>query len=173
MELQPCFTEAEIEESVARVAADLARDYEGENLVLVGILNGSFVFLADLVRMLDIPLEVDFIRARSYGKRMQSSGAVEITKDIETDITGRHVVMVEDILDTGLTVQFVGDRLRAGSPASVRTCALLVREGREPPDYMGMWVPAGFVVGYGIDYAEQFRWLRDIRMVPGTGDTAS
>ena len=168
MELEPCFSEAEIRDAVTRVAADLAGDYSGQDLVLVGILNGSFMFLADLIRILEIPVEVDFIRARSYGKRMQSSGAVEITKDIETDITGRHVVVVEDILDTGLTVQFVVDRLRAGSPASVRTCALLVREGRDTPDYMGMWVPAGFVVGYGIDYAERYRWLRDIRMVPGT-----
>lgn len=173
MDLEPCFTEAEIEEAIARVAANLARDYEGEDLVLVGILNGSFMFLADLIRVLAIPLEVDFIRARSYGKRMQSSGAVEITKDIETDITGRHVVVVEDILDTGLTVRFVTDRLLAGGPASVRSCSLLVREGREAPDYMGMWVPAGFVVGYGIDYAERFRWLRDIRIVPGTRNAAT
>ena len=173
MDLEPCFTEDEITAAVARVAGDIAADYEGKDLVLVGILNGSFMFLADLIRIISIPLEVDFIRARSYGKRMQSSGAVEITKDIETDITGRHVVIVEDILDTGLTVRFVTDRLRAGGPASVRTCSLLVREGREAPDYMGMWVPAGFVVGYGIDYAERFRWLRDIRMVPGTRDVTT
>jgi hypoxanthine phosphoribosyltransferase len=97
-----------------------------------------------------------------------SSGAVEITKDIEHDITDRHVILVEDILDTGLTLRFVADRIRAGAPAGVKTCALLVREGNPAPDYMGLWLPSGFIVGYGIDYAEQYRWLPDIQAVPGT-----
>ena len=115
-----------------------------------------------------IPVSVDFLRARSYGSKMKSSG-VEITKDIETDITGRNVVVVDYILDTGLTVDFVVERLIAGRPSSVRTCALLVREGSPEPDYMGMWSPKGFVVGYGIDYAERYRPLPDIQIVEGTG----
>ena len=168
MELEERFTKETIASAVDRVASEIRSDYEASEPVLVGILTGSFVFLADLVRALGTPVEVDFIRARSYGKRMQSSGSVEITKDIESDVTGRDVVVVEDILDTGLTLNFVVDRIRAGHPASVKTCALLVREGREPPDYMGLWVPPGFVVGYGIDYAEKYRWLPDIKTVPGT-----
>ena len=113
-----------------------------------------------------IEVEVDFVRARSYGTGTQSSGAVEITKDIETDLSGRHVVVVEDIQDTGLTMDVVVDRIRAGHPARVRRCALLVREGSTPPDYAGLTVGPGFVVGYGIDYAERYRGLRDIRALP-------
>ena len=168
MELEPRFTAAEIAEAVQRVGSDLAADYDDENPLMVGILTGSFVFIADLVRAMRIPVGIDFIRARSYGRGTVSSGAVEITKDIEQDITDRHVIVVEDILDTGLTLRFVADRLHAGSPASVKTCALLVREGNPAPDYMGLWLPPGFVVGYGIDYAERYRWLPDIQAVPGT-----
>ncbi len=168
MDLEPRFTEAEIAEAVSRVAAEIAVNHRDTNPLLVGILVGSFVFLADLVRQLSIPVEIDFIRARSYGRETESSGAIEITKDIEHDVTDRSVILVEDILDTGLTLRFVGDRIRAGGPARVETCSLLVREGAEPPDYMGLWIPKGFVVGYGIDYAEQHRELRDIRTVPDT-----
>ena len=168
MELEPRFSEAQIADAVAEVAARLSADYTGKDPVLVGILTGSFVFLADLVRAMAIPVEIDFIRARSYGRGTVSSGAVEITKDIEHDITDRHVVLVEDILDTGLTLRFVANRVRAGTPASVKTCSLLVREGQPAPDYMGLWLPPGFVVGYGIDYAERYRWLPDIQAVPGT-----
>lgn len=168
MELEPRFTEAEIADAVGRVASDLVADYADKDPLMVGILTGSFVFIADLVRAMGIPVGIDFIRARSYGKGTVSSGAVEITKDIEHDITDRHVILVEDILDTGLTLRFVADRIRAGSPAGVKTCALLVREGNPAPDYMGLWLPSGFIVGYGIDYAERYRWLPDIQAVPGT-----
>lgn len=169
MDLDPAFSEAEIAEAVSRVGREISANHrDSEQPLLVGILIGSFVFLADLVRRLSIPVEIDFIRARSYGKKMESSGAVEITKDIEHDVTGRNVIVVEDILDTGLTMRFVANRIRAGEPARVETCALLVREGAEPPDYMGLWIPKGFVVGYGIDYAEQHRELPNIRTVRGT-----
>ena len=168
VDFEPRFNQDEIAEAVARVAAEISANHQGETPLLVGILTGSFVFLADLVRELSIPVEIDFIRARSYGRSTESSGAVEITKDIEHDVTGRSVILVEDILDTGLTLRFVGDRVRAGGPGLVETCALLVREGAEPPDYMGLWIPKGFVVGYGIDYAEQHRELPDIRAIPGT-----
>lgn len=168
MELVPRFSEEEIQQAVARIAAEISADFD-EPILLVGILKGSFVFLADLCRELTVPFEVDFIRARSYGAGTRSSGAVEITKDIETAITDRHVVVVEDIADTGLTMDIVVDRIRAGHPASVRRCALLVREGSPSrPDYVGMTVGPGFVVGYGIDYAEQYRGLRDIRSIKGT-----
>ncbi len=168
MELEPRFSAEQIATAVRRVAEEISTDYPDRTPLMVGILTGSFVFLADLVRAMSIPVEIDFIRARSYGKGTVSTGAVEITKDIEHDITARTVILVEDILDTGLTLNFVGDRVRAGHPAEVKTCSLLVREGATPPDYMGLWIPQGFVVGYGIDYAEQYRGLPDIKSVPGT-----
>jgi len=168
MELEPRFSTEEIASAVQRVAHEISTDYADQTLLMVGILTGSFIFLADLVRAMTIPVEIDFIRARSYGKGTVSSGAVEITKDIEHDVTGRTVILVEDILDTGLTLDFVGGRVRAGNPAEVKTCSLLVREGSTPSDYMGLWIPQGFVVGYGIDYAEQYRGLPDIKSVPGT-----
>lgn len=168
MELEPRFSAEDIAAAVKRVAGEISADYPNEVLLLVGILTGSFVFLADLVRAMTIEVEIDFIRARSYGKGTVSSGAVEITKDIEHDVTGRSVILVEDILDTGLTLDFVADRVRAGHPAEIKTCSLLVREGAAPSDYMGLWIPKGFVVGYGIDYAERYRGLPDIKSVPGT-----
>jgi hypoxanthine phosphoribosyltransferase len=168
MELESRFSAKDIAAAVERVGGELSADYAGTTPLMVGILTGSFVFLADLVRAMSIEVEIDFIRARSYGKSTVSSGAVEITKDIEHDVTDRSVILVEDILDTGLTLDFVSDRVRAGHPAEVKTCSLLVREGATPPDYMGLWIPKGFVVGYGIDYAERFRGLPDIKSVPGT-----
>ncbi|MEN8234864.1 MAG: hypoxanthine phosphoribosyltransferase [Actinomycetota bacterium] len=168
MELESRFSTEEIATAVERVAGEISADYSEDTPLMVGILTGSFVFLADLVRAMSIPVEIDFIRARSYGKGTVSSGAVEITKDIEHDVTGRTVILVEDILDTGLTLEFVSDRVRAGRPGEVKTCSLLVREGATPSDYMGLWIPQGFVVGYGIDYAEQYRGLPDIKSVPGT-----
>ena len=168
MDFEPRFSQEEIAAAVSHVAAEISATHPDETPLLVGILTGSFVFLADLVRELTIPVEIDFIRARSYGKGTVSTGAVEITKDIEHDVTGRSVIIVEDILDTGLTLRFVSDRIRAGEPGQIETCSLLVREGAEPPDYMGLWIPQGFVVGYGIDYAEQHRELPDIRAIPGT-----
>lgn len=168
MELESRFSTEDIAAAVARVAGELSAAYADDTPLMVGVLTGSFVFLADLVRAMSVEVEIDFIRARSYGKGTVSSGAVEITKDIEHDVTDRSVVLVEDILDTGLTLDFVADRVRAGHPAEVKTCSLLVREGATPPDYMGLWIPKGFVVGYGIDYAERFRGLPDIKSVPGT-----
>jgi hypoxanthine phosphoribosyltransferase len=166
MELVDLYSPRDISDAVDRVGSAIARDYREKNPLLVGVMNGSFIFLADLVRSMAIPCQIDFIRARSYGTSMESSGAVEITKDIEHDVSARHVVVVEDILDTGLTIEFVTDRIRVGNPASVATCALLTRHGQLPPDYWGIEVPKGFVVGYGIDYAEQYRWLSSIKTVP-------
>jgi hypoxanthine phosphoribosyltransferase len=168
MELEPRFSKEVIAAAVHRIAGEISTDYAGKTPLMVGILTGSFIFLADLVREMSIPVQIDFIRARSYGSGTVSSGAVEITKDIEHDVTDRVVILVEDILDTGLTLDFVSSRVRAGKPAEVKTCSLLVREGATPSDYMGLWIPKGFVVGYGIDYAEQYRGLPDIKSVPGT-----
>ncbi|MCL1593971.1 MAG: hypoxanthine phosphoribosyltransferase [Actinomycetia bacterium] len=165
MELVDLYTPSDIAAAVKAVARDIAKDYRDRDPLLVGVMNGSFIFLGDLVREMHIPCEIDFIRARSYGASMESSGAVEITKDIEHDVQGRHVIVVEDILDTGLTIQFVTDRIRVGQPATVATCALLTRVGRPAPDYWGLEVPKGFVVGYGIDYAEKYRWLPSIKTI--------
>lgn len=177
MDLEPRFTEEEIREAVARLARAIEDDEAerdgSEALLLVGVLKGSFVFLADLVRELGIPAEVDFVRARSYGAGTTSSGNVQITKDIEAVVTGRDVIVVEDIAETGLTMKAICAHIAAREPASLRTCALLVREGGpapgDEPDYAGLRVGPGFLVGYGLDYAEQYRGLRDIRALPEDG----
>ena len=166
MDPQPRFSEDEIRAAVRRLAREISEAYRGERPLLVGVLKGSFVFLADLVRELTVPFEVDFIRARSYGSGTSSKGTVEIVKDIEADVRGRHVLVVEDIADTGLTMEAVLRRVSAGRPASVKRCALLVREGCPPPEFVGFTIGPGFVIGYGIDYAEQCRGLRDIRTLP-------
>ena len=162
MQLEPKFQETQIRDTVRRLAGEISDAYRGECLVLVGVLKGAFVFLADLVRELTVPFEIDFIRARSYGLAAHSSGQVQIVQDIEIDVRDRHVLVVEDIADTGLTLNAVVERIRAASPASVKRCALLVRRDCPVPDFFGLTVAAGFVVGYGLDYAEQYRGLRDI-----------
>lgn len=179
MDLEPRVTEEEIRDAVARVARaiedDASRRHSAQPLLLVGVLKGSFVFLADLVRELRIPSEVDFVRARSYGAGTISTGDVKITKDIETDVTGRDVILVEDIAETGQTMRAICAHIAASRPASLRTCALLVREGGpaadDEPDYAGLPLGPGFVVGYGLDYAELYRGLPDIRALPEEGST--
>ncbi len=173
MELIDLYTPEDISAAVNRMATEIANDYREKNPLFVGVLTGSFVLVADLIRAAGIPSQVDFIRARSYGTSTKSSGAVEITKDIEHDVRDRHVILVEDILDTGLTLRYVEDRIKVGKPASIVSCALLARAGQPKPDYWGIEVPPGFVVGYGIDYAEQYRWLRSIKTVAGTGEVGS
>jgi hypoxanthine phosphoribosyltransferase len=165
VKLEPRFTEEEIRNAVRRVAREISETYGDACPLLVGVLKGSFVFLADLVRELAIPCEVDFVRARSYGSGTTSAGAIEVLKDVEIGVRDRHVVVVEDIADTGLTLDVVVARIRAREPASVRRCALLVRDDCPRPEFTGFTVGAGFVVGYGIDYAERYRGLRDIRVL--------
>lgn len=166
MEPELKFSEAEIRETVRRLAREISDAYRGECPVLVGVLKGAFVFLADLARELTISFEIDFIRARSYGSGTVSSGHVEIIKDIESDVSGRHVLVIEDIADTGLTLQTVVARIQSAAPASVKRCALLVRRGGIAPDFAGFALDDGFVVGYGVDHAEKYRGLRDIRVLP-------
>ena len=180
MDLEPRFSEDEVHEAVGRIARaiedDAPRRRSAQPLLLVGVLKGSFVLLADLVRELTILAEVDFVRARSYGAGTSSTGTVEITKDIEADVAGRDVIVVEDIAETGLTMRAICDSIAEREPASLRTCALHVREGGpaddDPPDYAGLSVGPGFVVGYGLDYAERYRGLRDIRALPEDGASA-
>ena len=169
-QLEARFSRRQIRAAVRRIAREISAAYRGECPVLIGVLKGSFVFLADMVRELTVPFEIDFIRARSYGTGTASSGHVQITKDIEIDVHGRHVIVVEDIADTGLTLETVVLRIKAAGPASVRRCALLVRRGCPTPDFAGLTLGPGFVVGYGIDFAERYRGLKDIRALPACHD---
>lgn len=157
---------AEIQEAVGRLASELRHDYAGKNPLLVGVLKGVFVFLADLVRALDIPLEIDFVRLSSYGRGTESSGRIQVVADLRTPVGGRHVVVIEDIIDTGLTTSFLLERLRAQGAASVRLCALLDKAPRRVVpvtiDYLGLSIPDEFVVGYGLDYAERYRYLPQV-----------
>jgi hypoxanthine phosphoribosyltransferase len=148
---------------VKELAIQLSRDYAGKDLLLVGVLKGAFVFLADLMRALEMPVQVEFVRLASYGKGATSAGHVRVILDLAGSIAGRHVLIIEDILDTGLTLGFLLERLRARQPASLKLCVLLNKRVRRvydiTPDYTGFDVPDTFVVGYGIDYAECYRHL--------------
>jgi len=164
--LVPRISEAEIMEQVDRVAEEVNRDYAGQSLLLVGILKGAYVFLADLARRLTMPVEVDFVRLASYGQSSETSGEVRITKDLELPVRGRHVLVVEDIVDTGLTLDWYLRHLKHLDAASVKLCAFVDKyERREvdvPLDYVGIRVPEGFLVGYGLDFAEKHRNLGGI-----------
>ncbi len=157
---------AQIQQKVRELGEQITRDYAGEKLLLVGILRGAFVVLSDLIRQIEIPCEVDFMEVSSYGAGTTSSGVVRILKDLEEDISGRHVLIVEDIIDTGLTLSYLRRSLLARKPASLEICALLSKPARRQVDievrYQGFEVPDVFVVGYGIDYAGFYRNLRDI-----------
>ena len=159
----------EIDDRVQRLADEISRDYEGKELVLIGILKGAFVFMADLIRCLRIPCEVDFVRLASYGAGTVSSGNIMITKDIETPIRGRDVIIVEDIVDTGLTLSFLVDKLKEREPESLKVCVLLdKKERRKVPfeaEYVGFDIPDRFVVGYGLDFNEMYRFLPDICVI--------
>ena len=157
---------AEIEATVKRLAAEITRDYRDKNPVLLGILKGSFVFLADLVRKLDFPLQVEFIRLSSYGSGQQSSGSVKVVQGLRLNIKDRHVLVVEDIVDTGVTLAFLTEYLKKKKPASVRLCALSDKPSRRRVpvqiDYQGLTVPDKFLVGYGLDCDEKYRNLPNI-----------
>ncbi len=157
---------AEIEATVRRLAAAIAADYQDKNPLIIGILKGSFVFMADLVRQLDFPLEVDFVRLASYGSGRQTSGKVSVVQGLRTAVGGRHVLVVEDIIDTGVTLSFFLDYLKRKRPASLRLCALTDKPSRRRVpvkiDYLGRDVPDRFIVGYGIDCDEKYRNLPDI-----------
>ncbi len=156
----------EIEAKVREIGALISEDYEGEKLLLVGILRGAVVVLADLIRSIELPCELDFMDLSSYGTGTTSSGVVRILKDLEEDITGRHVLIVEDIIDTGLTLSYLRRTLLARKPASLEMFSLLSKPSRRRVDlevrYVGFEVPDVFVVGYGIDYAGAYRNLPDI-----------
>ena len=167
--LRRILSRGQIRRRVKELAAQIRADYSGQRPVFVCVLKGAFVFLADLMRQVDLPLEVDFIAASSYGMGMTSKGKVTALGGPTGDIAGRHVILVDDIIDSGLTLQFIRNSLLSCNPASLRVCALLARErvleSGTRIDYLGFPVPEGFVVGYGIDYAEQHRELPDIYVI--------
>jgi hypoxanthine phosphoribosyltransferase len=159
-------TREEIAKKIDELAAEIRRDYKDKNPILIGVLKGSFVFLSDLARAMNIPVEVDFIRVSSYGAGKESSGKIKLVKDVETPIKDRHILVVEDIVDRGLTVRFLLDYLSFRKPASLKLCALFDKPSRRkvevPIDYRGFTIPDAFVVGYGLDYSEQYRYLPDL-----------
>lgn len=165
-------SQAELEKRVKELAAQISKDYEGRDLLLIGVLKGSFMFLADLLRNLSPSTAVDFMGTSSYGASTQSSGEVRITKDLEHSPAGRHVLLVEDIVDTGLTLRYLVDTLRARQPASLKICALLDKPARRKVriglDYYGFIIPNAFVVGYGLDYAEKYRGLPYVGVIEET-----
>lgn len=152
-----------IREKVQELGELLAHDYRGLNPLCICVLKGAFPFMSDLVRSMDIPLETDFMAVSSYGDSTQSSGVVRIVKDLDTSVEGRHVLVVEDIIDSGLTLGYLLELLRGRKAASVKVVTLLDKPGRRTnglkPDYCGFEVPDAFVVGYGLDYAERYRNL--------------
>jgi len=166
---KPLITQGKINQAVANLAAEINRDYRGKQPLLIGILKGSFVFMADLVRQLDLPIEVDFVKLSSYGSGTRTSGKVKVVQGLKSPIKGKDVLIVEDIVDTGLTISFLMDNLRKKRPASLKLCVLVDKpsEHKVPVtiDYLGFTVPDKFIVGYGIDWNEKFRQLPDICII--------
>jgi len=155
--------EHELQQRIRDLGKEIASDYDGRPPLLVGILKGAFMFMADLARAIDLPVEFDFMAVSSYGSATRSSGVVRILKDLDLDLTDRHVVIVEDIVDSGLTLAYLRKNLAARGPASMEVCALLVKEGLQRVEldlkYVGFSIPPTFVVGYGLDVGEKYRNL--------------
>jgi len=164
--LRILFSRQEIEAAVSRLAAEIRQDYHDKCPLLIGILKGSFMFLADLIRHLDFPLEVDFIGLSSYGKGEQTSGKIKLVKPLGSSVKGREVLVIEDIVDTGLTTAFCLDYLQQRKPASLKLCVLTDKPSRRRVpvtiDYLGFTAPNKFLVGYGLDMNQKFRNLPDI-----------
>jgi len=162
--------EEEIRDRISELGARITEDYADRPPLLVGVLKGAFVFMSDLSRAIALPVEFDFMAVASYGSSTRTSGVVRIVKDLDTDLTGRHVLVVEDIVDSGLTLAFLLRNLAARQPASLAVCALLVKdtEATAPElSYVGFHIPRDFVVGYGLDIAERYRNLPCVRRYNG------
>jgi len=160
------YSRDEINHRVKDIARQISQDFYGKDPILVGVLNGVFIFLADLVRNIEIPVQVDFVRLASYGSGTESSGRIKITKDIELAITGKDVIIVDDIVDTGLSLNFLKNRLLQAKPSSLKICALINKRNRRKVevnlDYVGFSLEGNFLVGYGLDCDERFRCLPEI-----------
>jgi hypoxanthine phosphoribosyltransferase len=153
----------ELQGRLKELGAEISRDYEGRDLIMIGVLKGAVLFLADLMRHLTVPCEIDFMAVSSYGSETDSSGVVRILKDLDSSIEGRNALIVEDIIDSGLTLQYLLRNLRARNPASLEVCALLTKPDRRrvelPIRYVGFEIPNRYVIGYGLDYAQKYRNL--------------
>lgn len=164
--LEPLLVHKDIQKRVDSMGKRITLDYVGKELLLVGILKGSFVFMADLIRCIDLPIAVDFMAMSSYGAATKSSGVVRILKDLEHGLDGRHVLVVEDVVDTGLTLNYIYGHMRSRGAASVKICSLLDKPSRRqvavPLHYKGFEIPDEFVVGYGLDVDERYRNLPDV-----------
>jgi hypoxanthine phosphoribosyltransferase len=164
----------ELQHRITEMAGEVAGDYKGRDLLLIGVLKGAVFFLADLMRQLDIPCEVDFMAVSSYGSSTDSSGVVRILKDLDAPLEGRNVLIVEDIVDSGLTLQYLMRTLAARNPASIEVCALLTKPERRkvdtPARYVGFEIPDKFAIGYGLDYAERYRNLPYVATLTGIAD---
>jgi len=162
--LKLIISESQIQEGVGRLAQQIRADYQDQPLLVVGVLHGSFVFLSDLIRRMDLPIQVDFVRVSSYGELAQSSGKVRLHHGIRTSVVGKNVLVVDDIVDTGLTAQFLRGYFEGRRASTVRICSLLDKPARRRTavtvDYTGFEVPDQFLVGYGLDYNQQYRELR-------------
>ncbi|OPY74417.1 MAG: Hypoxanthine phosphoribosyltransferase [Syntrophorhabdus sp. PtaU1.Bin058] len=174
--MKKLFSKEDIEGAVKRLASLIEKDFEGEDILFVCLLKGSFVFTSDLVRCIRNPSKVDFMRVSSYGNAMESKGEISVTKDLEEDIKDRNVVIVEDIIDSGLTLKSIREMLEKRKPKMLKICALVDKRARREVeiegDYIGFTIDDGFIVGYGIDYAELYRNYPEIYVVEddkGTG----
>ena len=155
--------EEQLQRRIAELGEEITADYAGRAPLLVGVLKGAFMFMSDLARAIRLPVEFDFMAVSSYGSATKASGVVRIVKDLDLDLSGRHVLLVEDIVDSGLTLSYLRSNLLARGPASLEVCALLVKEGLQKADpdlrYVGFRIPPEFVIGYGLDVAERYRNL--------------
>ncbi len=165
-QLKVLIPQNEIRQAIDRIASEIRRDYSDKQPILISILKGSFIFLADLVRQIHMPVQVEFIRLSSYGSQTESSGVVTMTQGLKTPIKGKDIIIVEDIVDTGLTMTSVVKYMKKKKPASIKICALTDKPSRRKVplevDYVGFTVPDKFLVGYGLDWNEQYRYLDDI-----------
>jgi hypoxanthine phosphoribosyltransferase len=166
---QVLIEEDALQARIAELGEEVSADYVGRDLLLVGVLKGAVFFMADLMRRLTVPCEIDFMAISSYGAATDSSGVVRILKDLDLSIEGRHVLVVEDIIDSGLTLSYLVRNLQAREPASLEICALLTKPGRREMDvdvrYVGFEIPNRFVIGYGLDFAERYRNLRYVAVL--------
>lgn len=168
-QLKVLLTEEEIRRGVKRLAQEINRDYQQKHPLLLGILKGSFVFMADLVRLLEIPVEIEFVRLSSYGSAKVTSGEIKVVHGLRSKIKGRDVLVIEDIVDAGITVSYFLDYLRHKKPSSLKLCTLFDKPSRRKVsvaiDYLGFTIPNKFVVGYGLDYDEKFRHLPQLYFI--------
>lgn len=171
MTFETLISEEELQKRIKELGKEISRDYEGKDPILVGVLNGSFLFLADLIRTIDIECEVDFIKIASYHGELNSSGEINLIKDFSADLHGKHIIIVEDIIDSGLSLTYLKERVKKVQPASFKIVTLLWKKEATKVDldvdYVGFEIPNKFVIGYGLDYKQKYRQLREIYQLVG------